>query len=217
MLSCVWLFGDPMNSSLLGSSVHEISQARLLEWVATSFSRGSSWPKDRACISCIHGRFFTSEPPGKHFIYCSVQFSHSVVSDSLWPHEWQHARPPCPSPSPGVHSDSYPSSRWCYPALSSSAVPFFSCPQSLPASGSFPMSHLFTFIVVFTKYLAGSGIVLYSSWDTDNFTACKVVTGSDCQLPVHLWGRADMSHSMTSNPLFFQVKLNISIVVFFIQ
>ena len=64
----------------------------------------------------------------------SVQFSHSVVSDSLRPHELQHTRPPCPSPSPGVHSDSRPSSPWCHPAISSSVVPFFSCPQSLPAS-----------------------------------------------------------------------------------
>ena len=72
-----------------------------------------------------------------------VQFSHSVVSDSLRPHESQHARPPCPSPSPGVHSDSRPSSLWCHPALSSSLVPFSSCPPSLPASESFPMSQLF--------------------------------------------------------------------------
>ena len=74
---------------------------------------------------------------------CSVQFSHSVVSDSLRPHEWQHARPPCPSPTAGVHSDSCPLSPWCHPAISSSVVPFSSCPQSLPASGSFPMSQLF--------------------------------------------------------------------------
>ena len=70
----------------------------------------------------------------------SVQFSRSVVSDSLWPHESQHARPPCLSPTPGVHSDSCPSSQWCHPAISSSVVPFSFCPQSLPASGSFPMS-----------------------------------------------------------------------------
>ena len=73
----------------------------------------------------------------------SVQFSRSVVSDSLRPHELQHARPPCPSPTPRVHSKSCPSSRWCHPAISSSVVPFSSCPQSLPASGSFPMSQLF--------------------------------------------------------------------------
>ena len=75
--------------------------------------------------------------------FSSVQFSHSVVSDSLPPHELQHARPPCPSPTPRVHSDSHPSSRWCHPAISSSVVPFSSCPQSLPSSGSFPMSQLF--------------------------------------------------------------------------
>ena len=74
----------------------------------------------------------------------SVQFSRSVVSDSLPPHESQHARPPCSSPTPGVHSDSRPSSSWCHPAISSWVVPFSSCPQSLPASKSFPMSQLFT-------------------------------------------------------------------------
>ena len=73
----------------------------------------------------------------------SVQFSCSVVSDSLRPHESQHARPPCPSPTPGVHSNSGPSSRWCHPTMLSSVVPFSSCPQSLPASESFPMSQLF--------------------------------------------------------------------------
>ena len=74
----------------------------------------------------------------------SVQFSYSVVSDSLRPHESQHARPPCPSPTPRIYSNSCPSSRWCHPAISSSVVPFSSCLQSLLASGSFPMSQLFT-------------------------------------------------------------------------
>ena len=73
----------------------------------------------------------------------SVQSSRSVVSDSLRPHESQHARPPCPSLAPGVHSDSCPSSPWCHPAITSSVVAFSSCPQSLPASESFPMSQLF--------------------------------------------------------------------------
>ena len=73
----------------------------------------------------------------------SVQFSHSVVSNSLRSHELQYARLPCPSPTPGVHSNSHPSGRWCHPAISSSVVPFSSCPQSLPASESFPMSQLF--------------------------------------------------------------------------
>ena len=73
----------------------------------------------------------------------SVQFSCSVVSDSLRPHESQHTRPPCPSQTPGVYSNSCPWSQWCHPAISSSVVPFSSCPQSPPASGSFPTSQLF--------------------------------------------------------------------------
>ena len=73
----------------------------------------------------------------------SVQFSRSVMSDSLWPHELQHARPPCPSPIPRVHPNPCPLSWWCHPTISSSVVPFSSCPQSFPASGSFQMSELF--------------------------------------------------------------------------
>ena len=73
----------------------------------------------------------------------SDQISRSVVSESLRPHESRHAGPPCPSPTPGVHSDSRPSSQWCHPAISSSVIPFSSCPQSLPASECFPMSQLF--------------------------------------------------------------------------
>ena len=76
-------------------------------------------------------------------ILSSVQFSHSVLSDSLRSHESQHARPPCPSPIPGVYSNSCPLNRWCHPATSSSVGPFSSCPQSLPASGPFLMSQLF--------------------------------------------------------------------------
>ena len=76
-------------------------------------------------------------------LFISVQFSRSIVSISMRPHESQHARPPCPSPTPGVHSDSCPSSQWCHSTISSSVVPFSSCPQSLPASQSFPMSQLF--------------------------------------------------------------------------
>ena len=76
--------------------------------------------------------------------FSSVYFSRSVMSNSLRPHELQHARPPSPSTSPRVHSDSRPSSRWCHPAISSSVIPFSSCPQSLPASESFPMSQHFT-------------------------------------------------------------------------
>ena len=93
-----------------------------------------------------HGILTSSLFPTFFFLiytFSSVQFSRSVVSNSLPPHESQHATPPCPSPAPGVYSDSCPSSWWCHPAISSSVVPFSSCPQSLPASGSFPMSQLF--------------------------------------------------------------------------
>ena len=138
------LFCNPMDCSPPRSAVRGISQARILKWVASSFSSGSSWPRDQTRVSCIAGGFFTTEPPGKpHSLISSVQFSHSVVSNSLRPHELQHARPPCLSPIPRVHSDSHPSSQWCHPAISSSVVPFSSCPQSLPASESFPMSQLF--------------------------------------------------------------------------
>ena len=74
----------------------------------------------------------------------TVQFSCSVKSDSLQLHELQHSRPPCPSPTPGAYSNSCPVSQWCHPTISSSVIPFSSCPQSFPASGSFPMSQLFT-------------------------------------------------------------------------
>ena len=77
------------------------------------------------------------------FSFSSVQSSHSVVSDSLRPHELQHARPPCPSSTPGVYPNPCPSSWWCYQAMSSSVIPFSSCPQSFSALGSFPMSQLF--------------------------------------------------------------------------
>ena len=100
---------------------------------------------------------FKQKPAGKKFsfhthlhvcmcvlyIYISDQISSSVVSDSLQPHELQHTRPPCPSPTPEIHSDSRPSSQWYHPAISSSVIPFSSCPQSLPASESFPMNQLF--------------------------------------------------------------------------
>ena len=100
---------------------------------------------------------FISLPSPKFFLFCvfllttlhiylqisSIQFHRSAVSESLWPHEPQHARPPCPSPTPEAYSNSCPLSQWCCPTVSSSVVPFSSCPQSFPASGSFPMSQLF--------------------------------------------------------------------------
>ena len=80
----------------------------------------------------------------KFFLNYSAQFSHSVVSDSLWPHELQHIRPPCPLPTPRVYPDSCLLSQWCYPTILSSVIPFSSCLQSFLAPGSFQMSHLFT-------------------------------------------------------------------------
>ena len=105
--SCLTLC-NPMGRSLSAPSVHRNSQARILEWVVISFSRGSLQARDRTCISCI-GRWIlyhcaTWEAPSLQF--SSVQFSCSVVSDPLRPHESQHTRPPCPSPTPGVYSNS---------------------------------------------------------------------------------------------------------------
>ena len=91
-------------------------------------------------FNCINEKNWVHEDFLNYFHH---QFSRSVVSDSSRPHESQHARPPCPSPTPGVHSDSCPSNQWCHPTISSSVVPFSSCPQSLPASQSLPMSQLF--------------------------------------------------------------------------
>ena len=81
--------------------------------------------------------------PMGYFQFSSVQFSCSVVSESLWPHGLQHNRPPCPSPTPGVCSNSVPLSRWCHPTISCSVIPFSSCPQSFSASGSFQMNQFF--------------------------------------------------------------------------
>ena len=94
------------------------------------------------------GKLFPKEWPRTYLTlfsvdrFSTVQFSRSVVSNSLRPHELQHARSPCPSPTPGVHPNPCPSSQWCHSTISSSVIPFSSCPQSFPASGSFPMSQL---------------------------------------------------------------------------
>ena len=95
----------------------------------------------------------------------SVQFSHSVVSDSLRPHELQHARPPCPSPAPGVYPNPCPLSRWCHPAISSSVLPFSSCLQSLPSSGSFPMNQLFTWGGQSTRVSASASVLPVNTQD----------------------------------------------------
>ena len=127
---------------------HGVLQARILEWVSFPFSKGSFQPRDWTQVSYMAGWFFTSwatrEAQEYWSGFSSVQFSHSVMSNSLWPHGLQHARPPCPSPTPGVYPNSGPLSQWCHPTISSSVFPFSSCLQSFPASGSFLMSQFFT-------------------------------------------------------------------------
>ena len=125
-----------MDYSLPGSSVHGIFQAGILEWVSMSFSKKEVNYRNKLLLLLL-----ILLP---YMAISSVQFSRSVVSDSLRPHESQHTRPPCPSPTPGVYPNSCPLSRWCHPTISSSVVPFSSYPQSFPTSGSFPMSQLFT-------------------------------------------------------------------------
>ena len=161
----LWVFNISVNCFLLACNISSLSRTQnnwlslvLLNLYLTAdrpfklcgpaviFQALITWIVHEHCQSCyLLG--------GKQIIYewtfSSVQFSHSVVSDSLWPHELQHARPPCSSPTPGVHWDSRPSSQWCHPAISSSVVPFSSCPQSLPASESFPMSQLL--LTLFTE------------------------------------------------------------------
>ena len=95
------------------------------------------------CKTLVHNDIDVVKKDNISMNISSVQFSRSVVADSLRPHELQHTRPPCPSQTPGVHPNSCASHRWCHPAISSSVVSFSSCPQSLPASESFPVSQLF--------------------------------------------------------------------------
>ena len=124
----------------------------------------NEWIKQKVLLAFIQRLIF--------FISLSVQFSPSVVSDSLQPHELQHARPPCPSPTPGLHSNSCSSSWWCHPAISSSVIPFSSCPQSLPASESFPMSQLFAWGSQSTEVLALASFLPKKSqgWSSSEWT-----------------------------------------------
>ena len=145
-----------MDYSPPGSFVHGIFQTCILKWVAISFSRGSSRPRDRTWASWIAGRWFTlwatrkapkRKKKGINFPCNEIQlllfFSRPVVSDCLWPHGLQHTRHPCPSPSPRVCPSSCLLHQWYRPPVSSSDALFSFCPQSLPASGTFPMSCLF--------------------------------------------------------------------------
>ena len=135
--------GASASASVLPMNIQDWFPLGLIGWISLQ-SQGLSRVFSNNTVQ--KHQFFSTQPSSQSnsHIHTSVQFSLSIVSDSLRPHESQHARPPCPSPSPGVHSDSRPLSRWCRPAISSSVVPFSSCPQSLPASESFPMSQLFT-------------------------------------------------------------------------
>ena len=155
---------DPMDYSLPGSSVHGIFQARVLEWGAIAFSAIPGYPTIKTWTWVRHGppkhivlkangAFVHETQTEKHFLnvcmdslwlisqgtfkfFCVVQFSCSVLSDSLQPCGLQHARPPCPSPTPRVYSGSCLLSQWCHPIISSSFIPFSFHLQSFPASGS---------------------------------------------------------------------------------
>ena len=137
----------PMNCSLPGFTFHGIFQARILEWVAISYSRGSSQPRDLTQVSCFScsGRWILYHWTTWEVYHklSSVQFSYSVVSDSLRPHGLKHVRPPCPSPNPRVYLNSSPLNRWCHPTISSSVIHYSSRIQSFPASGSFQMNQFF--------------------------------------------------------------------------
>ena len=156
LLSHVWLFVIFLDCSPPGSSVHGTFQARMLEWISISSSR-ESFPSSNqmlfAYICCIAGIFSATEPLEKpnvqyresenteihedDYNVCSVQFSHSVMPNSLRPHALQPARLPCPSPTPRVDSKSCPLNRWCHQTISSSVIPFSSHLQSFPVLGSF--------------------------------------------------------------------------------
>ena len=137
----------------------------------------------------------------------SIQFSHSVVSDSLWPHESQHTIPPCPSPSPGVYSDSHPLSQWCHPAISSSVIPFSSCPQSLAASKSFPMSQLFAWGGQSTGVSALASFLpkKFQGWSSSEWTDWISLQSRNSQesSPIHNSKASILRHSA-----FFTIQLS---------
>ena len=141
-----------------GIILNEISQTKKDKYCIMSFicrlQKKSNLQKQRV------------EVFARSWVYTSVQFSCSVMSDSLWPHILQVTRPPCPSPTPRIHSKSCPSSRWCHPTISSSVIPFSSCLQSLPASGSFSVSQLFASGGQSTGISASASVLLMNiqSW-----------------------------------------------------
>ena len=142
MLSLVWLFGTSWTVTCRAPL--SMGFPRQEYWSGLPFLSPGHLPDPgiEPGSTELQADSLPSKPQGYLDQFSSVRFSRSVVSDSLPPHESQHARPPCPSPTPGVHPDPRPSRQWCHPAISSSVIPFSSCPQSLPASESFPMSQL---------------------------------------------------------------------------
>ena len=137
----------------------------------------------------------------------SVQFSHSVMPDSLRPHESQHTRPPCPSPTPRVHSDSCPSSLWCHPAIPSSVIPFSSCPQSLPASESFPMSQLFAWGGQSTGVSASTSVLPKKSqgWSPSEWTGWISLQSKRLS---RVFSNTTVQASILQHSSFFTVQLS---------
>ena len=129
--NCFWIIRIVIIRHCFVRNLKSTFGFRVLSWCLTSMA-----------IHLLNEPFKLKKKKNPMLTLSSVQFSHSVMSDSLRPHELQYTRPPCPSPTSRVYSNSCPSSQWCHPAFSSSVVPFSFCPQSLPASGSFPMSQL---------------------------------------------------------------------------
>jgi len=133
----VWVVMERKWDTVFGTTLERDFTDHITHWKSYDESWGRA--DDKPCL-----KYQSWWNQASVMCISSVQFSHSVMSDSLRPHESQHARPPCPSPTPGVHSNSCPLSQWCHPAISSSVVPFSSCPQSLSALESFPTGQLFT-------------------------------------------------------------------------
>ena len=123
------------SSALLSKMIKNTNLISLFLYLAFLLPLLLTWNSKEGLLT------FNSE---QYYQFISVQLSGSVMSETLWRHGLQHTRLPCPSPTPKACSKSYPSSQWCHPTISSSVVPFSSCLQSFPASGSFPVSHLFT-------------------------------------------------------------------------
>ena len=182
MLSCVWLFATlwtlaPQVPLFMGFSRQEYLSKSHTYWLLLLFFFFFHWPQSKSAKIIVH---WSCTSTMSHLIHCCIPLPwntrlssvHSVVSNSLQPHESQHARPPCPSPTPGVHSVSHPSSQWCHPAISASVVLFSSCPQYLPASESefrnggnhfisfikiFNLLHVLTFLLISLRSVGPAG------------------------------------------------------------